>query len=87
MRVIKVIYDFDTDFICEIVDKVKENNIVEYYNVNLHKDSRKARPIQTRFGTKNLPLIVFEDENLVEVGAIWPEASPDWEVAIKKQLK
>lgn len=87
MRVIKVLYDFDTDFICKIVDELKGNNIVESYNMNFHKDVKKARPIQTRFGTTKLPLIVFEDENLEEVGAIWPESNPDWVVSIKKQLE
>ena len=40
-----------------------------------------------RHGTKNVPLIVFEDENLQEVSAIWSEQNPDWKSEILKNLK
>ena len=40
----------------------------------------------TIFGTKLLPLIVFEDENLKEYNAIWSERNPDWAEEINKIL-
>ena len=39
-----------------------------------------------RYGTRNFPLLVFEDENLEEYGAIWSESKPDWEKEIIKKL-
>lgn len=39
-----------------------------------------------RYGTKNIPLVVFEDENLQEYGAIWSESNPDWKSEIIKKL-
>jgi hypothetical protein len=87
MRVIKVIYDKRTEFICEIVQKYQEGNIIELLDCGFYKNLKRIRPIQTRFGSKNLPLIVFEDENLNEVFAIWPEANPDWDKAIEDYLK
>ena len=40
----------------------------------------------TRFGTKNVPLVVFENENLDEYAAIWSEQNPDWEKEISDKL-
>ena len=40
----------------------------------------------TRHGTKEVPLIVFADENLQEVSAIWSEQKPDWKEEILKNL-
>lgn len=87
MRIIKTIYNKETKFICDIVNKFKEGNIVELLDSNNHKQGKKIRAIQTRFGSKNIPLIVFENENLEEVFAIWSEAKPDWEEEIKKYLE
>ena len=87
MRIIKVIYDDNSSFIVDIVNKFKQGNIIELYNTSFFKTIKKARPIQTRFGSHNVPLVVFENENLEEIGAIWAESSPDWEEAIKKELE
>lgn len=87
MKVIKVIYNKDTEFIVDIANKFSPKNIVELFPTDNFKDLKKAIPIQTRFGTRNLPLIVFADENLEEVGAIWSEHNPDWEVEIDLMLK
>lgn len=87
MNVIKVLYNKDTAFIKDIVNQFKEGNIIEFYNADMLKELKKMRPIQTRFGSHKFPLIVFEDENLIEVAAIWSESNPDWENAIKECLK
>lgn len=86
MNVIKVLYNKDTVFIKDIVNKFKEGNILEFYNSDILKEAKKMRPIQTRFGTTKLPLIVFENENLEEVFAIWKESNPNWEESIKNYL-
>jgi len=87
MKIIKVVYNNSTDFIVEIVNCFKKFGIIEFYNMDHFKDRKKGSPIQGRFGTKNLPLIVFADENLEEVDAIWPENSPDWKKEIINKLK
>ena len=38
------------------------------------------------FGTTNLPLIIFQDENLKDIFAIWSENNPDWEKEILNKL-
>ena len=87
MKVIKVVYNEDTKFILDIVRSYDGPCITEEFNMNHIKDAKKARPILTRHGTKNVPLIVFEDENLEEVAAIWSEEYPDWDVWIAHTLK
>lgn len=86
MKVIKVIFDNKTNFIVDIVERIKTNSIREFYNLDVFKEKKKAIPIQTRFGSKNLPLIVFEDENSIEYNAIWAENNPNWEFEIYKIL-
>jgi len=85
IKVIKIIYDKRSSFILDIVNKY--NLIIETFNADLHTQQRKIRPMQTRYGTKNLPLLIFEDENLKEIDAIWPESNPDWEKEINKKIK
>lgn len=87
MKVIKAIYDNSTNFIIDIIKKFEELHYVEFFNKDHHKEVKIVRPIQTRFGTQKLPLIVFENENLEEIAAIWPETNPDWEKEIKRVLK
>lgn len=87
MRLIKVIYNFETTFIKDIVSKFSKSNIIETYNIDITKEAKKANPIRTRFGTKEVPLIVFADENLEEIDAIWAETTPNWEEEIRKKLK
>lgn len=86
MKIIKVIYNSESEFILGIVDTVPAKHIIEKYNMDFHKDKKKAREILERHGTKNLPLIVFENENLDEYAAIWSEQSPDWRVEINNKL-
>ena len=87
MRFIKVIYDNNSNYIVEIIKEISNTTLVEYYNINVNREKRKAIPIMVRHGTKNVPLIVFEDENLQEVSAIWSEQNPDWKSEILKNLK
>ena len=86
MKIIKVIYNSESEFILGIVDTVPAKHIIEKYNMDFHKDKKKAREILERHGTKNLPLIVFENENLDEYAAIWSEQTPDWRVEINNKL-
>ena len=86
MKLIKVIYDNSTEFIVGIVKKITKEKLTEYYNIDDYKQKKKALPIMTRHGTKKVPLIVFADENLQEVSAIWSEQKPDWNLEILKQL-
>lgn len=87
MRFIKVIYDNNSNYIVEIIKEISNTTLVEYYNIDVNREKRKAMPIMVRHGTKNVPLIVFEDENLQEVSAIWSEQNPDWKSEILKNLK
>lgn len=87
MRFIKVIYDNNSNYIVEIIKGISNITLVEYYNIDVNQEKRKAIPIMVRHGTKNVPLIVFEDENLQEVSAIWSEQNPDWKSEILKNLK
>ena len=86
MKVIKVVYNDETKFIVDIVNAIKEKHLLELYNTDFHKDKKKAREILERHGTRNLPLIVFENENLDEYAAIWSEQNPDWRVEINNKL-
>ena len=86
MKIIKVIYNSESEFILGIVDTVPAKHIIEKYNMDFHKDKKKAREILERHGTKNLPLIVFENENLDEYAAIWSEQNPEWRVEINNKL-
>jgi hypothetical protein len=86
MKIIKVIYDDSSKYILDIIKNVEIKIYLEEFNYNINKDRKKAIPIMTRHGTKNLPLIVFEDENLEEFAAIWSESNPDWLQEINKIL-
>lgn len=86
MRVIKVAYNNDTNFIVDIVKSIEGKFIVEFFNLNKRKEIKSVRGIQTELGTTNLPLIAFLDENLELVDAIWPENSPDWAEEIKLRI-
>ena len=87
MRFIKVLYDDNSNYIVEIIKEISNTTLVEYFNIDVNREKRKAIPIMVRHGTKNVPLIVFEDENLQEVSAIWSEQNPDWKSEILKNLK
>ena len=89
MKILKVVYNNNCKSILNIIDgidKTKHSIFVEVYNINNRKDKKEAQGIMTRFGTKLLPLIVFEDENLKEYNAIWSERNPDWAEEINKIL-
>lgn len=86
MKVIKVVYSEKDKSILDVVQIYSASCVIEAYNINHHKQEKKGRPILTRHGTKNTPLIVFEDENLIEVAAIWSETNPDWDLAIADTL-
>lgn len=86
MRFVQVIYNNDTDYIKEIILKYQKSELVEFFNIEYAKEKKKAIPIMTRMGTKNVPLIVFLDENLEDTSAIWSENNPDWDKEIIKNL-
>lgn len=87
MKIIKVIYSNNTDFILDIVNSIEQKVYKEFYNIDINKEKKKAIPIMVRHGTKNTPLIVFENENLEEYSAIWSESNPkDWKIEITNKL-
>lgn len=86
MKVIKVLYNKSSNFIIDIVDSFEDVAIIEKIDADFHKNAKRVRGIQTSFGTKNFPLVIFEDENLIEVAAIWPEHNPDWKEKIQTTL-
>lgn len=86
MKVIKIIYDKNTSYINDIVDSVEHNVVIEKFNLDNHRQAREARQVMVRFGTTNLPLIVFEDENLIEYAGIWSEENPNWKQRINEIL-
>lgn len=87
MKTIIAIYNKNTEFIANIVNKFQEKAYIELYNFDTVKTKRKIRQIQEDFGTKNFPLVVFQDENLTNVMALWPEHNPNWEKEIGYILK
>lgn len=86
MKIIKVVYDEESQFIIDIVSKITGKFIFEAYNISYHKDRKKARGIMERHGTSQVPLVVFENENLDEFAAIWSENNPNWLEEIQKIL-
>lgn len=87
MKTIKVLYNNSNIFILDIINKFKGRAYIESYNSNNYNDRSKVRQLQEDYGTKNSPLIIFEDENFNSIGAIWSENKPDWENEINDKLK
>lgn len=84
MQTLIVIHNNSTKNILKTVEKFKDFFHLELYNVDFTKEKKKARRYQEDFGSQNLPLLVFEDENLEPVNAIWSESNPNWEEEIEK---
>jgi hypothetical protein len=83
-HLIRVVYDEDCRFILDIVNKY--NIEKEFYNLSYYKERKKALPILTRNGTKNVPLIEFVDEEGEESKVIWSETNPNWEQELDKLI-
>jgi len=73
MKVIKVVYNNESKHILNAFQDLSEKAILESFNYDYYKDKKRAISIMTTYGTKELPLIVFEDENLDGYAAIWKE--------------
>lgn len=86
MKILKVVYDNDSKFILDIVQSIDRKFYLETYNISNYKEKKKALPIMTRQGTKLVPLVVFENENLEEIDVIWSENAPDWKTEIIKKF-
>ena len=86
MRFLKVIYNDETSFILKVIEELELKH-VEFYNIDDYRQKKKAIPIMTRNGTKLVPLIVFENENIEECDCIWSEQKPDWKLEIIKKLQ
>lgn len=86
MKIIKIYYNNDCKFIIDIINNLDKKVIVEKYNLDIYKEKKKAIPTMTKYGTKNVPLLVFEDENLKEFATIWSESKPDWNKEIIRLL-
>lgn len=86
MRVVKIVYDNNCKHIIELFKEFEDEIFLELYNYD-SKERKNCIPILTRFGTKNKPLVVFEDENQIEYGAIWAEGDEKLTTdAIRKYL-
>lgn len=79
----KVLYNNQTKFIEEIANKFRGKAIIELYNYDKSKKRSSIRKMQENFGSKNYPLVIFENENLEEVFALWSESQPNWEEDIQ----
>lgn len=86
MKILQIIYNKETSYIFDVLKELQIRVCIEQYNIDHHKEKKKALPIMTRHGTPNVPLIVFKDENLEEYAAIWSESNPDWLAEINKIL-
>lgn len=87
MKTIKAVYNEETAFILDIVKEFEDVAFVETFDRTFRREKKKAIELQTDYGTTNLPLVVFEDENLEGYACIWPENKPDWKKDIIKYLK
>lgn len=87
MKTLKVIHNNKTNFIVNIALKFQDKFYLEIFNADIYKDRGKVYSTQEDYGTKNFPLLVFEDENLEGFSAIWSEQNPDWEKEINNVLK
>jgi hypothetical protein len=86
MKILKIVYNNESEFIIDIIKNLPIKTYNEFYNIDLYKDKKRAIPIMTRFGTKQVPLIIIGNENLKEINAIWNENSPNWSEEIIKLL-
>lgn len=86
MKILKVIYNNETKFILDIIDSIDKKFYLETYNIDHYKEKKKAFPIMTRQGTKQVPLVVIENQNLEEIDVIWNETAPDWKTEIINKL-
>lgn len=77
MKIVKVIFDNSSSYVLDILNELEDKIILETYNVSLYKEKKLALPIMTRFGTKQVPLLVFMDENLIEYAAHWAESNEE----------
>ena len=73
-----VVYDDSCRFILDILDSIEFGIKVETYDYNHYKERKKALPIMTRNGTRNLPVIEFVDMDGEESEVIWSESNPNW---------
>lgn len=82
MQAIRVVYDDNCRFILDILDSIEFGIRVETYDYNHFKERKKALPIMTRNGTRNLPVIEFVNDEGEESDVIWSETNPDWKEEI-----
>ena len=82
MQAIRVVYDVNCRFILDILDSIEFGIRVETYDYNHFKERKKALPIMTRNGTRNLPVIEFVNDEGEESDVIWSETNPDWKEEI-----
>lgn len=84
MLTLNVIYNDSTSYILDIINEFEKKVYLELYNLDKPRQRTKVRKLREDHGTKNVPLLVFQDENLDYFDAIWPEYVPDWREEIIK---
>ena len=87
MKTIKVIYNNSTKEILDIVNEFQGKAYIELFNGDIYKEKGKVKVLQEDYGTKSFPFLVFEDENMLGVAAIWSESNPNWRKEINRILE
>lgn len=82
---IEAVYDQNCKFILDILEEFKDKFEIKTYDFDHFKEKKKAIPIMTNNGTKNLPLMVITSGDLEKV--LWSENKPDWKTEIDNFLK
>ena len=81
MKILNIIYDNDSKFIYDMIDELDGHYHIYKFNFE-SRDKAKCRKLMEEYGTRNLPLIVIQDENLDFIGGVWSENTTDWKKEI-----
>lgn len=83
--IINVVYDQNCKFILDIISKYMNDYNVHTYNFDHYQEKKKALPIMTQNGTRNLPLITVTSEEIDKV--FWCETTSDWKTELDNFFK
>ena len=75
MKVVKIVYDKASKYIIDLFDEFEDEIMLELYNYD-SKQKKDCIPILTKYGAREKPLIVFENE-MGEYAAHWAESNED----------
>ena len=86
-ELIKVVYDLNSNYILNILEKYKDMITIESYDLDYHKQRKKGISLLTHNGTKLTPLIIFYNKNGEDYKVLWSENNPNWEKEIDLELQ